>query len=68
MDIVSTRPRVKVLNAGSFDGLLFMKSQLLKHSVVIRLPMFVVQGSHSLMICLDGVRCDGGMTGRESPG
>jgi hypothetical protein len=31
-------------------------------------PTSVVQGSHFLMICLDSVRCDGGMTGRESPG
>ncbi len=30
-------------------------------------PMFVVQGSHFLMICLDSVYCDGDMTGRESP-
>ena len=37
MDIVNARPRVKVLNPGSFDCLPFMKSQLLKHSVVIRL-------------------------------
>ena len=36
MGIVSARPRVKVLNPGNFDGLMFMKSQLLKHSVVIR--------------------------------
>ena len=36
MGIVSARPRVKVLNPGRFDGLLFMKNQLLKPSVVIR--------------------------------
>ncbi len=34
MDIDSTRSRVKVLNPGSFDGLLFMKNQLLKYSVI----------------------------------
>ena len=62
MGIVSASPRVKVLNPGSFDCLSFMKSQLLKNSVVIRLPMFVFQGSHFLMICLDNVRCDGGRT------
>ena len=37
MGIVSERPRVKVLNPGSVDCLPFMKSQLLKYSVVIRL-------------------------------
>ncbi len=37
MDIVRASPRVKVLNPGSFDGLLFMTSQLLQHSVTIRL-------------------------------
>ena len=33
----TTRPRVNILNHGSPDGLLFMKIQLLKYPVIIRL-------------------------------
>ena len=49
--IVCVRSRVKVLDTGSPDGLLFMKNQLLNHPVIIRLsnvcfPMFLI--SHNL--------------------
>jgi hypothetical protein len=51
MGIVRARPRVKVLNPGRFDGLPFMKNQMLNHSEVnrfsnVRCPRFPL--SHDL--------------------